>query len=252
MVARVTPRGLETELVGDWLHPRERDVSTTTGLVASHTAHTKLTPRVSQAAARVFTMLPSTPQVEAVYLGESGLMAGLANVTGESLTDAIVASPWLLGDGTGDKPAATKAHSLFVDHTTLDPNAAKRIADTVHEQSKDVYMVDGPVSGGGYQVLHPALWASYTDRLKWKLTARYRRSPGWLADDHVRLREPDRLGTRCAAHAVHGAARRRGPVRRQRCRCRCQGLQQVSESPPFGNTTQVGKEIAESRQFSVV
>jgi len=96
-------------------------------------------------------MLPSTPQVEAVYLGESGLMAGLANVKGESLTDAIAASPWLLGDGTGEKPAATKAHTLFVDHTTLDPNAAKQVADTVHQQNKDVFMVDGPVSGGEYK-----------------------------------------------------------------------------------------------------
>jgi 3-hydroxyisobutyrate dehydrogenase len=96
-------------------------------------------------------MLPSTPQVESVYLGDKGLLAGLKNVQGESLTDALAASPWLLGDGdaaSAAKPPATQAHTLFVDHTSLDPTAAKRIADTVHEQNKEVLMVDGPVSGG--------------------------------------------------------------------------------------------------------
>lgn len=98
----------------------------------------------------MFTMLPSTPQVEAVYLGDEGLLAGIKNIKGESLTDAIKANPWLLGDG-GEAPPSTTAQSLFVDHTTLDPTAAQRIAGQVNSDS--VLMVDGPVSGGTCAVM---------------------------------------------------------------------------------------------------
>ncbi|KAL1406174.1 hypothetical protein Q8F55_007861 [Vanrija albida] len=103
-------------------------------------------------AARVFTMLPSTPQVEAVYLGDQGLVAGLKGADASvSLAESVKAAPWLLGDTAGAALPAGQAnsHSLFVDHTTLDPTAARRIADSVHEQtSLDALMVDGPVSGG--------------------------------------------------------------------------------------------------------
>lgn len=155
---------------------------------------------VSNQAARVFTMLPSTPQVEAVYLGEKGLLAGLAGIQPEPLTDAIAANPWLLGDG-GEQPAPTKSHSLFVDHTTLDPTAARRVAEDVHAQNEGVYMLDGPVSGGELRPLR-----CLTDK------HRHRRRQGGLAHDHVRLGIRRRVQARRPAHAVHGAARRRDCV----------------------------------------
>jgi hypothetical protein len=139
-------------------------------------------------------MLPSTPQVESVYLGERGLMAGLIDILkGEqSLTDSIPSAPWLLGDGTGDKPNATTAHSLWVDHTTLDPTAARRVAETVHEQNKDVFMVDGPVSGGEFEgeLLDnaAAIALRSTDYSMAETDIyRYRWCPGRLAHHHVRL-----------------------------------------------------------------
>jgi 3-hydroxyisobutyrate dehydrogenase len=95
---------------------------------------------VAAEAARVFTMLPSTPQVEAVYLGE-GVQSG-------SLSDHVKANPWLIGAGA-EPAGTTSAGTLLVDHTTLDPTAAKRIADDVHAQTNNsVHMIDGPVSGG--------------------------------------------------------------------------------------------------------
>jgi 3-hydroxyisobutyrate dehydrogenase len=103
---------------------------------------------VAAEAARVFTMLPSTPQVEAVYLGEGGLLAGLKGVQSGSLSDHVKANPWLIGAGA-EPAGTTSAGTLLVDHTTLDPTAAKRIADDVHAQTNNsVHMIDGPVSGG--------------------------------------------------------------------------------------------------------
>lgn len=102
-------------------------------------------------AARVFTMLPSTPQVDAVYLGENGLMSGLAGVNpDQTLSWGVDENPWLCADKGEDGPTSpTDAHTLLVDHTTLDPTAAKRVADTVHKMSEDkVHMIDAPVSGG--------------------------------------------------------------------------------------------------------
>ncbi|GMK60004.1 hypothetical protein CspeluHIS016_0902210 [Cutaneotrichosporon spelunceum] len=104
---------------------------------------------VAAEAARVFTMLPSTPQVESVYLGEAGLLKGLADAPSSgSLTEQLKANPWLIG-ASDAAPGPTSAHTLLVDHTTLDPTAAKRIADDVHAQTNNlVSMIDGPVSGG--------------------------------------------------------------------------------------------------------
>jgi 3-hydroxyisobutyrate dehydrogenase len=67
-------------------------------------------------------MLPSTPQVEAVYLSPSGILAGLSTVQDET---------------------------LLLDCTTLDPTAAKAISSQISkETSGKALMLDAPVSGG--------------------------------------------------------------------------------------------------------
>jgi 2-hydroxy-3-oxopropionate reductase len=64
----------------------------------------------------VFTNLPDTPDVEAVALGENGIL-------------------------TGAKPGL-----IFVDNSTIKPAAARRIAEVLGE--KGVLCLDAPVSGG--------------------------------------------------------------------------------------------------------
>lgn len=92
-------------------------------------------------------MLPSTPQVEAVYLGENGLLSGLAGADTTSLSKAASELAWLV-DGKIVN-GTTDASTLFVDGTTLDPTGAKRVANAVHDQTgRKALMIDGPVSGG--------------------------------------------------------------------------------------------------------
>jgi 2-hydroxy-3-oxopropionate reductase len=64
----------------------------------------------------VITMLPDTPDVELVLLGERGVVEGI------------------------------RAGSLVVDMSTIDPSAARRFAERLAEC--DVAMLDAPVSGG--------------------------------------------------------------------------------------------------------
>jgi 2-hydroxy-3-oxopropionate reductase len=64
----------------------------------------------------VFTNLPDTPDVEAVALGENGILSG--------------AKPGL----------------VFVDNSTIKPAAARRIAEVLGE--KGILSLDAPVSGG--------------------------------------------------------------------------------------------------------
>ena len=77
---------------------------------------------VSKLAQTVFTMLPSSPQVEEVYLGKRGLREGILSLT-----------------------SAEKAASLFVDCTSLDQGVAKSVAGKMGEAGSS--MVDAPVSG---------------------------------------------------------------------------------------------------------
>lgn len=92
-------------------------------------------------------MLPSTPQVEAVYLGENGLLAGLNGADTTSLSAAASELPWLV-DGK-IVSGTTDASTLFVDQTTLDPTGAKAVANAVHDKTgRKALMIDGPVSGG--------------------------------------------------------------------------------------------------------
>jgi hypothetical protein len=77
---------------------------------------------VIRAAGTVVTMLPSSPHVRAVYQGEGGLRAGLAEaVEGEERT-------------------------LCVDGTTLDVEVAREVAGDMISAGAD--MIDAPVSGG--------------------------------------------------------------------------------------------------------
>lgn len=78
---------------------------------------------VCRLAGTVFTMLPSSPQVESVYLGENGLLEALRELSEEK-----------------------RKESLFVDCTTLDQSIAKMVAATMREQGAE--MIDAPVSGG--------------------------------------------------------------------------------------------------------
>ena len=74
-------------------------------------------------ASTIFTMLPSSPQVEEVYLGENGLLEGLKELSEQDRQD-----------------------TLFVDCTTLDPGVAKEVSKLM--QQAGAGMIDAPVSGG--------------------------------------------------------------------------------------------------------
>ncbi|GAA6030737.1 hypothetical protein JCM8097_006296 [Rhodosporidiobolus ruineniae] len=79
---------------------------------------------VVKLASTVVTMLPSSKEVEEVYLGESSLAEGL-----ESLSDE------------------RRAETLLIDCTTGDREVARRVSEEVRRRY-GVRMVDAPVSGG--------------------------------------------------------------------------------------------------------
>lgn len=77
-------------------------------------------------AATVVTMLPSSPQVNAVYLAEHGIL--------QALRETPASSPF-----------------LAIDSTTLDVSTAKDVAQKITSASQSpgqISMVDAPVSGG--------------------------------------------------------------------------------------------------------
>ncbi|KEP53618.1 3-hydroxyisobutyrate dehydrogenase [Rhizoctonia solani 123E] len=76
---------------------------------------------VAQRASAIFTMLPSSPQVKQVYLGDGGILHGISK-----------------------RPQPVE--SLYVDSTTLDVTVARDVAAQVEATGGD--MVDAPVSGG--------------------------------------------------------------------------------------------------------
>ena len=82
-------------------------------------------PRVAKKADTIFTMLPSTPQVKDVYLGESGILQALKSL------HSSVSEP---------------TPRLFIDSTTLDVHFAREVAKKVTEAGGQ--MIDAPVSGG--------------------------------------------------------------------------------------------------------
>lgn len=78
---------------------------------------------VARLAGTIFTVLPSSPQVEQVYLGEGGIAEALQELDEDK-----------------------RQESLFIDSTTLDQGAAKEVAARMSELGAS--MVDAPVSGG--------------------------------------------------------------------------------------------------------
>ncbi|GAA5866023.1 hypothetical protein JCM1840_003379 [Sporobolomyces johnsonii] len=78
---------------------------------------------VARLASTVITMLPSSPQVDEVYLGENGLREALEGMSDER-----------------------RQETLLVDCTTLDQGVAKEVAARMRELGAE--MVDAPVSGG--------------------------------------------------------------------------------------------------------
>ena len=108
-------------------------------------------------ASRILTMLPSTPQVESVYLDpQTGILAGIPDsapaLTPESTSLTFDGAEDSDGEGfasSAGEPATGKPHTLLIDGTTLDPTAAIRIAETIHEKTQGgAAMLDAPVSGG--------------------------------------------------------------------------------------------------------
>ncbi|WWC86128.1 uncharacterized protein L201_000999 [Kwoniella dendrophila CBS 6074] len=143
---------------------------------------------MSKTASRILTMLPSTPQVESVYLDQStGILSGLqelpedthplssssdekgnsANQDGiEEISSSTTISPGPsipssktppMNSSTTITPLSSSSsssqisspHTILIDCTTLSPTSATAIAQKMHEQTANkVVMLDAPVSGG--------------------------------------------------------------------------------------------------------
>ncbi|MDR0777554.1 MAG: NAD(P)-dependent oxidoreductase [Azonexus sp.] len=107
------PMALHLQAAGHVLHVWARRLASTEGLPAV----VRATPaEIGAACEVVFTMVTSSADVEAVALGEQGLIWGMA------------------------------AGSVLVNCSTIAPEAARRIAGRLGEQGID--MLDAPVSGG--------------------------------------------------------------------------------------------------------
>ena len=78
---------------------------------------------VARLASTIVTMLPSSPHVKEVYLGENGIAETLGDLSDEA-----------------------RAQTLLIDSTTLDQAVAKDVAAQL--LSMGVHMIDAPVSGG--------------------------------------------------------------------------------------------------------
>lgn len=87
---------------------------------------------VAWAASTVITMLPSSPQVNEVYLGSQGILEGLEDAG--------------LANGAGGGGASSE--SLFIDCTTCDRQTGVDVAATLQQSPSSPAMIDAPVSGG--------------------------------------------------------------------------------------------------------
>ena len=108
-------------------------------------------------------MLPSTPQVEAVYLNEqTGILSGLLGLPSDTPTlptissedsDQHLAPPPTI-DSIASDPLPQDPHTVLIDQTTLDPTAAVAVAERIKEQTGGrALMLDAPVSGGMFPTL---------------------------------------------------------------------------------------------------
>ena len=77
-------------------------------------------------------MLPSSPQVQAVYLGGSGILQALHS-----------SSPTSTSSGAQEDSLGPK---LFIDSTTLDVHVARDVSSKMLQAGAE--MIDAPVSGG--------------------------------------------------------------------------------------------------------
>lgn len=89
-------------------------------------------------------MLPSTPQVEAVYLDEStGILSGLTSLPANTPS---LPSPSPPASPSGGQQGP---QTILIDQTTLDPTAAVAVAERTHDTTgRMALMLDAPVSGG--------------------------------------------------------------------------------------------------------
>lgn len=126
--------------------------------------------RMVMGASKVFTMLPSTPQVQAVYLDQNnGILAGLSKLPRDipSLPETLLLSDSSLLSNTVTQEGGIKkgmssttdvsspatnpnhAHTMLIDQTTLDPTVSLSISSLIHDStSSAALMIDAPVSGG--------------------------------------------------------------------------------------------------------
>ena len=112
-------------------------------------------------------MLPSTPQVEAVYLHEeSGILAGLRGLP----ADIPALEPISKGEVNGSlskppkvepidtQPVPQDPHTILIDQTTLDPTAAVAVATRIRDETGGrALMLDAPVSGGASALTHSGI-----------------------------------------------------------------------------------------------
>ena len=105
-------------------------------------------------------MLPSTPQVEAVYLDPTqGILPGLlslpANIPSLSTSshpDSAQTDSTLASSASGPSSVCATSnhiHTLLIDQTTLDPTVAVSVAKRIQDETGGkALMMDAPVSGG--------------------------------------------------------------------------------------------------------
>ncbi len=110
-------------------------------------------------------MLPSTPQVEAVYLDPwSGILAGLRELPVDtpflpspSLSDIAprlsqaesISSTTTISQPSSGQSSTPSPHTLLIDQTTLDPTMAVSVAERIQSETDGrAFMLDAPVSGG--------------------------------------------------------------------------------------------------------
>lgn len=97
-----------------YVHNRSKqavDELVSRGAIACHSPK-----EIAEKADVIITMLPDSPDVEQVALGDSGIIEGIS------------------------------ANKIYIDMSSINPLVAKKIAERLEE--KGVYMLDAPVSGG--------------------------------------------------------------------------------------------------------
>jgi len=187
-------------------------------------------------------MLPSTPQVESVYLDpRAGILAGLKDLTGDTEplqtpstktttstsgsahapASAEVAEKSMIGNmvdsitGTGTE---NPPHTILIDQTTLDPTFAMSLAEKIQSETLGrALMLDAPVSGG----------TSYLERTRERLMRRNDGCCQWGIDNHVWFTIRFGFWSCCPASAAYGSGWGSDPLWEEWNRSRSQSMQQV-------------------------